>query len=134
MRCFNYKSVSSYDSIQISRENYLPISEGFDMKFDSSASDNIRAIWSYTLALLKTSNEKNGNHPQIVIFDEPGQHSIVTNDMVSLFNEIIEMEGTKQVILGITLNDGEIKGAVESIDSEKIHVVDVGNHAFQRIY
>lgn len=54
--------------------------------------------------------------------------------MVSLFNEIIEMEGTKQVILGITLNDGEIKGAVESIDSEKIHVVDVGNHAFQRIY
>lgn len=134
LRCFNYKSVSSYDSIQISRENYLPISEGFDMKFDSSASDNIRAIWSYTLALLKTSNEKNGNHPQIVIFDEPGQHSIVTNDMVSLFNEIIEMEGTKQVILGITLNDGEIKGAVESIDSEKIHVVDVGNHAFQRIY
>lgn len=133
LRCFNYKSVSSYDSIQISRENYLPISEGFDMKFDSSASDNIRAIWSYTLALLKTSNEKNGNHPQIVIFDEPGQHSIVTNDMVSLFNEIIEMGGTKQVILGITLNDGEIKGAVESIDSEKIHVVDVGNHAFQRI-
>ena len=82
LRCFNYQSVSSYDSIQISRENYLPISEGFDMKFDSSASDNIRAIWSYTLALLKTSNEKNGNHPQIVIFDEPGQHSIVTNDMV----------------------------------------------------
>lgn len=133
LRCFNYQSVSSYDSIQISRENYLPISEGFDMKFDSSASDNIRAIWSYTLALLKTSNEKNGNHPQIVIFDEPGQHSIVTNDMVSLFNEIIQMRGTKQVILGITLNDGEIKDAVESIDPEKIHVVDVGNHAFQKL-
>jgi len=133
LRCFNYQSVSSYDSIQISRENYLPISEGFDMKFDSSASDNIRAIWSYTLALLKTSNEKNGNHPQIVIFDEPGQHSIVTNDMVSLFNEIIEMRGTKQVILGITLNDGEIKSAVDSIDSDKIHIVDVGKHAFRKL-
>lgn len=133
LRCFNYQSVSSYDSIQISRENYLPISEGFDMKFDSSASDNIRAIWSYTLALLKTSNEKNGNHPQIVIFDEPGQHSIVTNDMVSLFNEIIKIGGTKQVILGITLNDGEIKGAVGSIDPEKIHIVDVGSHVFQKL-
>lgn len=133
LRCFNYQSVSSYDSIQISRENYLPISEGFDMKFDSSASDNIRAIWSYTLALLKTSNEKNGNHPQIVIFDEPGQHSIVTNDMVSLFNAIIEMRGPKQVILGITLNDGEIRSAVESISPEKIHIVDVGNHAFQKL-
>lgn len=54
------------------------------MKFDSSASDNIRAIWSYTLALLKTSNEKNGNHPQIVIFDEPGQHSIFTNPLMAL--------------------------------------------------
>ena len=133
LRCFNYQSVSSYDSIQISRENYLPISEGFDMKFDSSASDNIRAIWSYTLALLKTSNEKNGNHPQIVIFDEPGQHSIVTNDMVSLFNAIIEMRGPKQVTLGITLNDGEIRSAVESISPEKIHIVDVGNHAFQKL-
>ncbi|MBR2950358.1 MAG: hypothetical protein IKC46_10900 [Lachnospiraceae bacterium] len=130
---FNYQSVNSYDGIQISRENYLPISEGFDMKFDSSASDNIRAIWSYTLALLKTSNEKEGNHPQIVMFDEPGQHSIVTNDMVSLFNEIIEMGGTRQVILGITLKDGEIKSAVKRINPEKIHVVDVGNHAFQRL-
>lgn len=120
-------------SIQISRENYLPISEGFDMKFDSSASDNIRAIWAYTLALLKTSNGKNGNHPQIVIFDEPGQHSIVTNDMVSLFNEIIKIGGTKQVILGITPNDGEIKGAVGSIDPEKIHIVDVGSHVFQKL-
>ena len=133
LRRFNYQSVSSYESIQISRENYLPISEGFDMKFDSSASDNIRAIWSYTLALLKTSNEKDGNHPRIVIFDEPGQHSIVTKDMISLFNEIIDMSGTKQVILGITLNDGEIKGAVENIDPNRIHIVDVGNHAFQKL-
>ncbi len=103
------------------------------MKFDSSASDNIRAIWSYTLALLKTSNEKQGNHPQIVMFDEPGQHSIVTNDMVSLFNEIIEIGGTCQVILGITLNDGEIKSAVESINPKRIRIVDVGDHAFQRM-
>ena len=69
LRAFNYKSVSSYDTIQISKENYLPTSEGFDMKFDSSASDNIRAIWAYTLALLRTSNEVGGNHPQIVMFD-----------------------------------------------------------------
>lgn len=133
LKCFNYRSVSSYDRIQISHENYLPISEGFDMKFDSSASDNIRAIWAYTLALLKTSIEKGGNHPQIVMFDEPGQHSIVTNDMVSLFNEIIKMGGSKQVILGITLNDGEIREAVKKIDAKNVHVVDVGTYAFQKI-
>lgn len=132
LRAFNYKSVSSYDTIQISKENYLPTSEGFDMKFDSSASDNIRAIWAYTLALLRTSNEVGGNHPQIVMFDEPGQHSIVTHDMVSLFSEIIGMHGNNQVILGITLNDSEICKAVEEIKKKNVCIVDVGEHAFQK--
>lgn len=133
LRAFNYKSVSSYDTIQISKENYLPTSEGFDMKFDSSASDNIRAIWAYTLALLRTSNEVGGNHPQIVMFDEPGQHSIVTHDMVSLFSEIIGMHGSNQVILGITLNDTEICKAVEEIKKKNVCIIDVGEHAFQKL-
>lgn len=133
LRAFNYQSVSSYDTIQISKENYLPTSEGFDMKFDSSASDNIRAIWAYTLALLRTSNEVGGNHPQIVMFDEPGQHSIVTHDMVSLFSEIIGMHGSNQVILGITLNDTEICKAVEEIKKKNVCIIDVGEHAFQKL-
>ncbi len=131
LRAFNYQSVSNLDSVQISRENYLPISEGFDMKFDSSASDNIRAIWAYTLAVLKTSVEKGGNHPQIIIFDEPAQHSIVTADTVSLFQEVINLPGENQVIMGITLSDPEIREAVEGIDKEKITIIDVGNHAFK---
>ena len=67
------------------------------------------------------------------MFDEPDQHSIVTDDMVSLFKEILELSGKSQVILGITLNDGEIKDAVESIALERVHIIDVGNHAFQAI-
>ena len=51
------------------------------MKFDSSASDNIRGIWAYTVALLQVSMSKGGNHPGVLIFDEPVQHSIVPNDM-----------------------------------------------------
>lgn len=132
LRAFNYKSVSSYDTIQISKDNYLPTSEGFDMKFDSSASDNIRAIWAYTLALLRTSNEVGGNHPQIIMFDEPGQHSIVTHDMVSLFAEIMGMKGNNQIILGITLNDTEICAAVEEIKKKQVHIIDVGDHSFQK--
>lgn len=133
LRKFNYQSVSSYDTVQISRENYLPVSEGFDMKFDSSASDNIRAIWAYTLALLKTSYENGGNHPQIVVFDEPGQHSIVTKDMVSLFEEIIKLSSDSQIILGITLNDTGIKTAVSSIEERNVHIIDVGDHAFKAL-
>lgn len=133
LKAFNYSSVSSFENIQISRESYLPISEGFDMKFDSSASDNIRAIWAYTLALLKTSLEKGGNHPQIVLFDEPGQHSIVTEDIVSLLNEIIKLPGSNQVILGITLSNAGISKAVGDIEDSNIKVIDVGNHAFKNL-
>ena len=51
----------------------------------------------------------------------------------ALYRNYIVGGGTKQVILGITLNDGEIKGAVGSIDPEKIHIVDVGSHVFQKL-
>ena len=103
------------------------------MKFGSSASDNIRAIWAYTLALLHTSIDTGGNHPQIIIYDEPAQHSIVTPDVISLFNAIAEMPGNKQIILGITVNDSDLKNAVEEYDDKKIHVIDVGNHSFKVI-
>lgn len=132
LQTFNYQSVSDYSSIKISLDNYLPTSEGFDMKFDSSASDNIRAIWAYTMALLRTSVENSGNHPQILIFDEPAQHSIVTEDVISLLNAITTISANKQVILGITLNDNDIRDAVKVFDSKNIHIIDVGNHTFQK--
>ena len=78
---YNYKSVIDKTEISISEDNYLPVIEQFDMKFDSSASDNIRGIWAYTVALLQVSMSKGGNHPGVLIFDEPVQHSIVPNDM-----------------------------------------------------
>lgn len=131
LKTFNYKSVSNYNSIRISTDNYLPISEGFDMKFDSSASDNIRAIWAYTLALLRTSIDTCGNHPQIIIFDEPAQHSIVTEDVISFFNAIQDIPGSTQVILGITLNDDSIRNAIKDFDEKKLNIINVGNRAFQ---
>lgn len=84
LRKYGYKSVANMDEIKLSEESYLPIIEEFDMKFDSSASDNIRAIWAYTIALMQTSIEKEGNHPGVIIFDEPNQHSIIPEDIIWL--------------------------------------------------
>ncbi|EEO3298629.1 hypothetical protein ACXA0Q_001605 [Listeria monocytogenes] len=133
LKAFNYNSASDLSAISISRDTYLPISEGFDMKFDSSASDNIRAIWAYTLSLLRTSNETGGNHPKIIMFDEPVQHSIVTEDVVNLFNQVNMMPGDKQVLLGITLNDTDIRQAVSLYEKDKINVIDVGVRSFKKI-
>ena len=133
LKAFGYKSVSNFNSIQISHENYLPISEGFDMKFDSSASDGIRSIWAFIIALMQTSIATKGNHPCILLFDEPAQHSIVTEDVMNLSKTIISITGNVQVIFGITLNDGDIRREVRSIDKSLVNIVDVGSRAFKII-
>ncbi len=61
------------DTIEVSDETYRPTHEGFDLGFDLSASDMIRLIWSYLLGLLETSLRAGGNHPALLVFDEPRQ-------------------------------------------------------------
>lgn len=132
LKQFGYKSILNLNQIDISMESYLPVIEGFDMKFDSSASDNIRAIWAFVLSLLETSNEKSGNHPGILIFDEPAQHSIVINDMVKFFNHIIKLNNS-QVIVGITIKDTDTKEAINNLPSTSYNLVKVPNKAFRKV-
>ena len=129
LKDYKYTSLSNVDSIKISKDNYLPMIEDFDMKFDSSASDNIRAIWAYTMALLQTSLDKQGNHFGILIFDEPAQHSIGSQDMEKFFNSILKYKDC-QVIIGITVNSKEIKEAIKKLDKNKYHLIKIGNKAF----
>ena len=68
LRQFGYKSLTTMEEIEISKDSYLPVRENFDMKFDSSASDGIRAIWAFTLALMQTSIIHKGNHPNILMY------------------------------------------------------------------
>ena len=103
------------------------------MKFDSSASDNIRAIWAFTMALLQTSNTHLGNHPGTLIFDEPDQHSIVILNMKAFFKGIIDTEGWKQVIIGITIKDSDTRIAIESLDAKSYNMIKINEKAFTPI-
>jgi hypothetical protein len=49
-----------------------------NVKSESSASDFVRLIWAFLLAIYQTSstNGFTGNHPGFLLFDEPGQHSM----------------------------------------------------------
>lgn len=133
LRTYGYKSVSNIDDISISRDTYLPVINNFDMKFDSSASDNIRAIWAFTMALLQTSNTHLGNHPGILIFDEPDQHSIVISNMKAFFKGIIDVEGWKQVIIGITIKDTDTRTAIKSLDARSYNMIKINEKAFTPI-
>lgn len=131
LRKYKYKSAPDIDAVDIPVDTCLPLIDGFDMKFDSSASDNIRIIWSFTIALLQTSLAKRGNHPGIIIFDEPAQHSIVTSDMESLIQSVLDIEGAAQVIVGITLNNEELKQFIENLPEEDAKIINIGERAFK---
>jgi hypothetical protein len=58
-----------------------------NIKSDASATDFVRLIWAYILSLYKVSFVHNCNHPSIIIFDEPAQHSMAIQSFNILLQE-----------------------------------------------
>lgn len=132
LKKYHYTSLSSLDEVDIPIESLQPTMDGFDMKFDSSASDNIRVIWAFTMALLQTSLGKSGNHPGVLIFDEPGQQSIVTKDMQSFINSVIELGSECQIITALTLNSKDLTETVTNLKSDSFHRIAITEKAFTK--
>lgn len=70
-----------------------------DIKSDSSASDFVRLIWSYLIALYKTSTKTGGNHPGLILFDEPAQHSMSTKSVNQLLKTLSTTKGLQSIIV-----------------------------------
>ncbi len=132
LKRYHYSSLSNFEGIDISiASSLLPTIDGFDMKFDSSASDGIRVIWAFTMALLQVSIEKNGNHPTVIIFDEPAQQSIVPEDMKNFIESAIELKNPFQIITAITLNSQELNEIIDELDSSNYHKISIDGKAFK---
>lgn len=63
------------DELTISDDTYRPQKEGFEIGFETSASDAIRLKWAYQLGLLELDSVEATNHPGMLLFDEPRQQS-----------------------------------------------------------
>jgi hypothetical protein len=97
-----YESNSSYN-VYIQKQSpfkYFPVyknspedSFAQPIKANSSASDFVRTIWAYTLALLIGKN-----NPGVIIFDEPGQHKMSSDSLQKLF-EICAQIKKHQIII-----------------------------------
>jgi hypothetical protein len=105
---FGYKSAPIQD-VEISRENLIPclsqlelreIIRRADIKSDSSASDFVRLIWSYLLALYQTSAQSTlpGNHPGVLILDEPGQHAMRVESQRALLQHLAGASGLQSIV------------------------------------
>lgn len=134
LKLYHYSSLSDFEAIDISEESLLPTIDGFDMKFDSSASDGIRVIWAFTMALLQVSLEKNGNHPGIIVFDEPAQQSIVPQDMDSFIKSTALLRANSQVIMAITLNSHELIQIIDSLKQGTYQKTSIVGKAFQLLH
>jgi hypothetical protein len=62
--------------VKISPGTYEPEVAGVNLSADVSASDLIRLHWAYLLGILEVGTQKTGNHPGLLILDEPQQQSV----------------------------------------------------------
>ena len=126
---FNYQSKDK-GSIKISPEKYLPVIEvklpnekpkSYDIRFDSSGSDHIRCMWAYYIALAKSSKLLGGNHPKILIFDEPQQQSASTDDFRAFLKELSGNMDIQTIVFASFQNSqDDFKKATQGLNFNKI--------------
>jgi hypothetical protein len=114
LKKFHYSSQSG-EHIRISMEKYLPVVETkigddkikqYDIKYDSSGSDFVRAIWAYTCALKKVSDRHKTNHPRLLMLDEPQQQSVSMEDFRTLLTELSGYDDC-QVLVFASFNNSD---------------------------
>lgn len=100
---------SNINYVKISRQTLRPEFDGYDIVADSSASDYIRIIWSYTLALLELGVKlPEVKHGGFIVFDEPRQHEANKSSFRSLLLEaeaISQSAGQIIVATSISIED-----------------------------
>lgn len=107
---FGYES-KPMDTIKISTEDYLPLTqletgEKYNIRFDSSASDFIRCLWAYYISLMQVSLKDGGNHPNLLMFDEPKQQDM-SEDGFRTFLKKLSNFNSEQVLVFASFENKE---------------------------
>lgn len=135
---FGYESNEKY-KISLNRKEpfkYFPVYKNYkddgvpqSIRINSSASDFVRNIWAYTLALLQNGT----NHPGIIMFDEPGQHRTNLSSLKALFKTCSEIRERQTIIftsIDKKLNDDEeidLDLLIEDLESDKYQLIRLDN-------
>lgn len=109
---------SAINSISISPQSLRPEQEGYDIVAETSASDYIRIIWAYTLALMELAAiEPDIKHGGFVVFDEPRQHEASKLSFTNLINKASDSKSYGgQVIFATSLDEIELLTACKGKD------------------
>ncbi|MBY4949501.1 ATP-binding protein [Cupriavidus respiraculi] len=131
---FGYESAEIAD-IRISQDTLTPILSELELReiirpkaqasltADSSASDFVRLIWSYLLALYQTSATRGfeGQHPGLLLMDEPGQHSMRSASQRALLQLLIAQRGLQTIVAAsFDENESVFKEATTGLEFQLI--------------
>ena len=110
--------------VKISLDTYEPEAEKLNLKADVSASDLIRLHWAYLLGLMEVGTQPTGNHPGLLIFDEPQQQSVEENAFREMLSHALG-EKNCQIIITTSHERRSITAYFEKIGVK--HVAEFGN-------
>ncbi|MFE0022295.1 hypothetical protein [Amycolatopsis sp. NPDC059021] len=116
LRAYDFGSFRAEENLDISKTDYLPRRDDFDLQADISASDSIRVVWSYLLSLLEVSESYDTNHPGLLIFDEPRQQSAKDVSFRALLRRASMNPGSRQVIFATSEDLGSLQSMLQGID------------------
>ena len=117
---FGFSTFSPVE-LSISQDSYRPEKEGFEIGFETSASDAIRLKWAYQLGLLELANDKSTNHPGMLVFDEPRQQSSSRPSFQNLLNRAARAKKRNQQVIFSTSEDLEtLKSITSAIDCDEV--------------
>lgn len=78
------------------------------IQISSSASDFVRSNWAYTVALLLESK----NHPGILMFDEPSQHSMKSSSLKEFFKELSKLTQFQVIVAASTEKKDKVEDGI----------------------
>ena len=110
--------------VKISPGSYEPEVAGVNLSADVSASDLIRLHWAYLLGLLEVGTQPTGNHPGLLIFDEPQQQSVEESSFREMLRHAVG-EKTCQIIVTTSHERKTIGAYLGKIGTP--HVVEFGD-------
>jgi hypothetical protein len=117
--------------IYISLDNYEPQVERLSLKADVSASDLIRLHWAYLLGLMEIGTLATGNHPGLLIFDEPQRQSVEENSFQQMLRHA-QGEKNCQIIITTSHERDSIDTYMKQIGVT--HIAEFGTeHILQKL-
>lgn len=117
---FGFKTFSPTE-LSVSEDTYRPEKEGYEIGFETSASDAIRLKWAYQLGLLELATGQQTNHPNLLVFDEPRQQSSSKVSFESLLHRAAGSKKRNQQVIFSTSEDLDtLQSITSAIDCKEV--------------